>query len=75
MLERAVKEQERREGHKEGFSTSPADCLAYKYYRDVSLPSVVARNIPDSLFPILAPLFTFPKAKHAQEAEQWLGTL
>lgn len=40
VLERAVKEQERREGHKEGFSSTPADCLAYKYYRD----AVEARN-------------------------------
>ena len=37
VLERAVKEQERRQGHKEGFSESPGDCLAYKYYRDVGL--------------------------------------
>ena len=34
VLARAVKEQERRQGHKEGFSSLPADCLAYKYYRD-----------------------------------------
>lgn len=36
ILERAVKEQERREGDKEGFTNSPGDCLAFKYYRDVS---------------------------------------
>ena len=35
ILARAVKEQERREGEKEGFSAHPADCLAYKFYRDV----------------------------------------
>ena len=37
LLARAVKEQERRSGEKEGFTASPADCLAYKYYRDVRL--------------------------------------
>lgn len=35
MLARAVKEHERRKGAREGFSDSPADCLAYKHYRDV----------------------------------------
>lgn len=40
VLERAVKEQERREGHREGFSSTPGDCLAYKYYRD----AVESRN-------------------------------
>lgn len=35
MLARAVKEQERRKGEKEGFSAAPGDCLAYKHYRDV----------------------------------------
>jgi hypothetical protein len=34
VLARAVKEHERRKGENEGFSESPADCLAYKYYRD-----------------------------------------
>lgn len=33
-LAKAVKEQERRKGEREGFSDSPADCLAFKYYRD-----------------------------------------
>lgn len=36
MLARAVKDHERRDGTKEGFSGTPGDCLAYKYYRDVS---------------------------------------
>lgn len=35
QLSRAVKEHERREGEKIGFSDSPADCLAYQYFRDV----------------------------------------
>lgn len=34
VLARSIKEHERRSGKKEGFSESPADCLAYKYYRD-----------------------------------------
>ena len=35
VLARAAKEQERRQGDKEGFTSSPGDCLAYKYHRDV----------------------------------------
>ena len=42
VLARAVKEQERREGHKEGFTPSPGDCLAYKYYRDVRASEMLA---------------------------------
>jgi hypothetical protein len=34
VLARAVKEHERRKGENEGFSSTPADCLAYKHYRD-----------------------------------------
>ena len=34
-LARAVREHERREGAKRGFSEAPGDCLAFKYYRDV----------------------------------------
>ncbi len=34
ILAKSVKEHERRRGENEGFSNSPADCLAYKYYRD-----------------------------------------
>ncbi|KAK9839810.1 hypothetical protein WJX81_003436 [Elliptochloris bilobata] len=34
VLARAVKEQERRRGEREGFSAAPGDCLAYKYFRD-----------------------------------------
>lgn len=34
ILARAMKEHERRSGEREGFSNSPRDCLAYKYYRD-----------------------------------------
>ena len=34
-LARAVKEHERREGTKIGFSSSPADCLAFQFFRDV----------------------------------------
>ena len=37
-MARAVREQERRGGAKEGFSTAPGDCLAYKHYRDVRRP-------------------------------------
>lgn len=33
-LARALKDQERREGDKLGFSAKPGDCLAFKYYRD-----------------------------------------
>lgn len=33
-LARAIKEHERRVGEREGFSQTPADCLAYKFYRD-----------------------------------------
>ena len=39
-LSRAVKEHGRRRGQKEGFSIAPGDCLAFKYYRDVSRPSL-----------------------------------
>jgi hypothetical protein len=35
-LSKAVKEHERRDGRKEGFTESPGDVLAYKHYRDVS---------------------------------------
>ena len=35
VLARAVKEQERRKGERDGFSSAPGDCLAYKHYRDV----------------------------------------
>ena len=35
MLARAIKEHERREGKREGFSDTPGDVLAYKHYRDV----------------------------------------
>ena len=37
-LSRAVKEHGRRRGQSEGFSIAPGDCLAFKYYRDVSRP-------------------------------------
>lgn len=38
VLARAVKEHERREGEKLGFSgDEPGDCLAFKHYRDVSI--------------------------------------
>lgn len=37
VLARAVKDHERRVGTKEGFGGEPGDCLAYKYYRDVSV--------------------------------------
>ena len=36
VLARSVKDHERRVGTKEGFSNEMGDCLAYKYYRDVS---------------------------------------
>ena len=35
VLSRAIREHARRQGQHEGFSTSPGDCLAYKYFRDV----------------------------------------
>ena len=35
LLARAMKDYERRGGLKEGFSSAPADCVAYKFYRDV----------------------------------------
>lgn len=34
ILARAMKEHERRNGRRDGFSDSPQDSLAYKYYRD-----------------------------------------
>ncbi|KAI3438182.1 hypothetical protein D9Q98_000619 [Chlorella vulgaris] len=34
VLSKAVKEHERRDGRKEGFTESPGDVLAYKHYRD-----------------------------------------
>jgi Rubisco accumulation factor 1 alpha helical domain/Rubisco accumulation factor 1 helix turn helix domain len=34
VLARAMKEHERRNGRRDGFSESPEDSLAYKYYRD-----------------------------------------
>ncbi len=33
---KAFKEHERRNGVKQGFAYTPADALAFKYYRDVS---------------------------------------
>ena len=38
VLIKAFKEHERRNGVKEGFAHTPADALAFKYYRDVSSP-------------------------------------
>lgn len=38
MLARAIKEHERRDGRREGFADTPADVLAYKYFRDVRGP-------------------------------------
>ena len=35
MLIKAFKEHERRDGEKEGFAHTPADALAFKFYRDV----------------------------------------
>ena len=37
VLIKAFKEHERRNGEKEGFAYTPADALAFKFYRDVSL--------------------------------------
>ncbi len=34
LLAKSVKEHERRKGENEGFTGSPADCMAYKHYRD-----------------------------------------
>lgn len=34
VLARAIKEHERRNGRREGFADTPADALAYKFYRD-----------------------------------------
>ena len=36
MVIKASKEHERRNGLAEGFACTPADALAFKYYRDVS---------------------------------------
>lgn len=36
VLARAMKEWERRPTERVGFTESPADCLAFKYFRDVS---------------------------------------
>ena len=36
VLTKAFKEHERRKGEQEGFPYTPADALAFKYYRDVS---------------------------------------
>lgn len=35
VLSRAIRDHMRRDGKKEGFSLTPGDCLAYKYFRDV----------------------------------------
>ena len=51
-MSRAAKEHERRGGQREGFSVAPGDCLAFKYYRDVScslLPSLVREQSLTSL--------------------------
>lgn len=40
VLAKAYKEHERRKGEKEGFAYTPADALAFKYYRDVSKPEL-----------------------------------
>ena len=37
MVIKAFKEHERRNGVAEGFAYTPADALAFKYYRDVSV--------------------------------------
>jgi hypothetical protein len=36
VLARAIKEHERREGEREGFAATAADCLTYKHYRDAA---------------------------------------
>lgn len=48
LVSRSVKEQQRRKGENEGFSEAPGDCLAYKYYRDVS--TVTLRDMGLHLF-------------------------
>ena len=47
MLARAAKEQERRQGDKEGFTSSPGDCLAYKYHRDVCPEAPFPSTLPN----------------------------
>ena len=48
MLIKAFKEHERRDGEKEGFAHTPADALAFKFYRDVSghLPHQTLQTLP-----------------------------
>ena len=45
VLARSMKEHERRNGTRDGFSDSPEDCLAYKYYRD----ALECRNQDDAI--------------------------
>ena len=40
MVIKAFKEHERRNGVTEGFAYTPADALAFKYYRDVGFRCV-----------------------------------
>jgi hypothetical protein len=37
VLARAMKEWDRRRGERTGFDSSPGDCMAFKYLRDVSV--------------------------------------
>lgn len=69
VLSRAVKEHERRGGQKEGFSVAPGDCLAFKYYRDVS-PFMLPPHVHEqclSSWRSLVPLM--------QTSKCWMGRL
>lgn len=72
VLARAVKEQERREGEKEGFTSSPADSLAFKYYRDVRLqhsPATLVKFQPALSLERSPESETEPKGKHKSMSE------
>ena len=68
MLARAVKEHERRNGEKEGFSGSPADCVAYKHYRDA-----VENKRGDDVAEYIKRGLAVAESEGAREALQALG--
>lgn len=57
-LAKAIQENLRRHGDKEGFSTDPEDCLAYKFYRYVRIHGCSPLYIMESFF-LMKELYKF----------------
>ncbi|GMH35219.1 hypothetical protein BSKO_03087 [Bryopsis sp. KO-2023] len=70
-LARAIKEHIRRQGKKEGFSSDPEDCLAYKHYRtaiEVRSRETKVKSIEKGLAVALSPTAVAALEKLMEEA-------